>query len=41
MYIVCDIEYIANEIFLMKDGKIMHNGTTEELIGSMKENVWI
>lgn len=40
-HIVSDIEYIANEILLMKDGIIMHNGTAEELIASMAENVWI
>lgn len=39
-HIVSDIEYIANEILLMKDGKIMHTGTAEELIGSMEEYVW-
>lgn len=39
-HIVSDIEYIANEIWLMKDGKLMHRGTSEELIHSMPENVW-
>lgn len=39
-HIVSDIEYIANEILLMKDGKLMHRGTAEELIYSMPENVW-
>lgn len=40
-HIVSDIEYIANEILLMKDGKIMHSGTAEELICSMEESVWV
>lgn len=39
-HIVSDIEYIANEIWLMKDGKIMHQGTSEEVINSMPEKVW-
>ena len=39
-HIVSDIEYIANEILLMKDGKLMHKGTSEEIISSMPETVW-
>ena len=39
-HIVSDMEYIANEIWLMKDGKIMHQGTSEEVINSMPEKVW-
>lgn len=39
-HIVSDIEYIANEIWLMKDGEIMHNGTLDEIISSMPETVW-
>ena len=39
-HIVSDIEYIANEIWLMKDGKIMHKGTSDELIKAMPEAVW-
>ncbi len=39
-HIVSDIEYIANEIWLLKDGKLMHKGSAEEVIGSMPENVW-
>lgn len=39
-HIVSDVEYIANEILLMKDGEIVHRGTAEELIGSVKEHVW-
>lgn len=39
-HIVSDIEYIANEIWLMKDGKLMHKGTADALINSMPETVW-
>lgn len=39
-HIVSDIEYIANEIWLMKDGKFVHKGTTDEIINSMPETVW-
>lgn len=39
-HIVSDIEYIANKIWLMKDGKLMHQGTADEIINSMTETVW-
>ena len=39
-HIVSDIEYIANEIWLMKDGTLMHKGTADEIINSMPEQVW-
>lgn len=39
-HIVSDIEYIANQILLMKDGKICIAGTTEELTAGMPEQVW-
>lgn len=39
-HIVSDIEYIANEILLMKDGEIRMEGTAEKLISSMQEQVW-
>lgn len=39
-HIVSDIEYIANEIWLMKDGKLVRSGTSDELIQSMPVNVW-
>ena len=29
-HIVSDIEYIANEIWLMKDGKLVQSGTSKE-----------
>lgn len=39
-HIVSDVEYIANEIWLMKDGQLLHQGTASELIRSMPESVW-
>lgn len=39
-HIVSDIEYIANEILLMKDGAITLSGTAEEIVASMPETVW-
>ena len=40
-HIVSDIEYIANEILLMKDGMLCYTGTSEELLSSMQERVWL
>lgn len=39
-HIVSDLEYIANEIWLMKNGELMHKGTADEIISSMPESVW-
>ena len=39
-HIVSDVEYIANDILLMKEGQIVLSGTSEELIASMPERVW-
>ena len=39
-HIVSDIEYIAGEIWLMKEGKLMHTGTADEIINAMPETVW-
>lgn len=39
-HIVSDIEYIANEILLMKGGEIVHCGTSDEIIKSVSEKVW-
>lgn len=39
-HIVSDIEYIASEILLMKDGELIHKGTADILIKSMPEAVW-
>ncbi len=40
-HIVSDVEYIANEILLMKDGRIVLSGTSEELTAALLESVWI
>ncbi len=40
-HIVSDVEYIAGEIFLMKDGEIVHSGSVRELIADMPERVWL
>lgn len=39
-HIVSDVEYIANDILLMKEGQIVLSGTSEELTASMPERVW-
>ena len=39
-HIVSDVEYIANDILLMKDGQITISGTAEEIIETMPDNVW-
>lgn len=39
-HIVSDIEYVANEILMMKDGSIVNKGTLDEIIDSMSEKVW-
>lgn len=39
-HIVSDVEYIASKIFLMKDGTILHAGTSEEIIDEVPERVW-
>lgn len=39
-HIVSDIEYIANEILLMKDGRIVHEGTQEEILQEVPVRVW-
>ena len=39
-HIVSDIEYIAGEVLLMKDGSLTMSGTAEEIIASMPEGVW-
>lgn len=40
-HIVSDVEYIAGEILLMKDGTLIRQGTADELIRSMTEKVWL
>ena len=39
-HIVSDIEYIANRNTLMKDGKLIANGTTDELVKMVYGKVW-
>lgn len=39
-HIVSDVEFIANEIMLMKNGRFFYAGTTEDLVSSMEESVW-
>lgn len=39
-HIVSDVEYIAGEILLMKNGEITVSGTSGELISSMPQKVW-
>ena len=39
-HIVSDVEYIAKEILLMKDGCLEASGTGEELLAGMKNRVW-
>ncbi len=39
-HIVSDVEYIANQSAVMKDGKIIETGTTEELIEFVRGKVW-
>ncbi|MCI8924272.1 MAG: ABC transporter ATP-binding protein [Lachnospiraceae bacterium] len=39
-HIVSDVEYIANQILLMKDGALLHFGTLQEIIGEVEEKVW-
>lgn len=39
-HIVSDIEYVANDILLMKDGGLVTSGTVTELTESITEKVW-
>lgn len=39
-HIVSDIQSIANKILIMKDGKIIDNGTPKEIIEKIRECVW-
>lgn len=39
-HIVSDIEYIASEILIMKQGKILIQGTLDEILMQSKVNVW-
>ena len=39
-HIVSDVEYIATRNAVMKDGKIIAEGTTEKLVREMEHKVW-
>ena len=39
-HIVSDVEFIAGEIFLMKEGRFFLTGTAEEIISGMDQTVW-
>lgn len=39
-HIVADVEYIARQNVLMKDGHLIASGTTETLVGEMRGKVW-
>lgn len=39
-HIVSDVEYIANEIWLMKDGRMVQQGSLNDVLDSMPEKVW-
>ena len=39
-HIVSDVEYIANEIWLMKDGRLMQQGSLSDILDFMPEKVW-
>ncbi len=40
-HIVSDVEYIAGEIWLMKDGRLVQQGTVEQVLAAMPEPVWV
>ena len=40
-HIVSDVEYIANEIWLMKEGQIVQQGDLDHMLASMQENVYV
>ncbi|MBP3678099.1 MAG: ATP-binding cassette domain-containing protein [Agathobacter sp.] len=39
-HVVSDIEFIAKQIIIMKDGKILRNGTPQSLIAEMRDKVF-
>ena len=39
-HIVSDVEYIAKEILIMKNGSLIHRGNTEQIIKPIKKYVW-
>ena len=39
-HIVSDVEYIADQILLMKDGSLVHHGTSPQLLAAAPTQVW-
>lgn len=39
-HIVSDVEYIADQILIMKDGRILHAGTLKEILSEIEGRVW-
>lgn len=39
-HIVSDVEYIADEILIMRDGRIVTSGTVDEIVGDIEGCVW-
>lgn len=39
-HIVSDVEYIADQILIMKDGRFLHHGTVKEICGTIADKVW-
>lgn len=39
-HIVSDVEYIADQILVMKQGKFILNGTPKELVSHLNDSVW-
>ena len=39
-HIVSDVEYIADQIHLMKDGSLVHHGTSQQLLAAAPTQVW-
>ena len=39
-HIVSDVEYIADQILLMKDGSLVHHGTSQQLLAAAPPQVW-
>ena len=40
-HIVSDVEYIADQILLMKDGSLVHLGTSQQLLAAAPTQVWV
>ena len=40
-HIVSDVEYIADQILLMKDGSLVHHGTSQQLLAAAPTQVWV